>query len=115
MLTAKKKEQQNNNDNNNYVHDQDRWRALANVVMNVRVSYNTGNFMTENLLASQEALRSMESVGQEKIHNYIVVPYARNAAVVGPSKMGPKCCPETSVTKYQSALRSILEQQSLTP
>ena len=46
MLTAMKKAEQNNNNNNNYAHDQDRWRALANVVMNVRVPYNAGNFMT---------------------------------------------------------------------
>jgi len=57
----------------------------------------------------------MEFVGQEQIHNYIAVLSARNAAGVGPSKMGPKSCPETSVTKYQSTLRSILEQRSLTP
>jgi hypothetical protein len=46
MLTAKQKEQQNNNNSNNYAHEQDRWRALANVIMDVRVPYNAGNFMT---------------------------------------------------------------------
>jgi hypothetical protein len=46
MLTAKKKEQKNHNNNNNYAHDKDSWWDLANVVMNVRVPYNAGNFMT---------------------------------------------------------------------
>jgi len=46
MPTAKQKAQQNNNDNNNYAHDQESWRALVNVVMNVRVLYNAVNFMT---------------------------------------------------------------------
>jgi hypothetical protein len=46
MLTAKKKDQQNDNVKYNYAHDQDRWWALVNVVMNVRVPYNVGNFMT---------------------------------------------------------------------
>jgi len=57
----------------------------------------------------------MELVGQEQIHNYIAIPNARNAVGVGPSKMGPKDGPEAQVTKYQSTLRSILEQRSLTP
>jgi hypothetical protein len=57
----------------------------------------------------------MDLFGQEQIHNYTDVPSARNVAGLGHSKMGPKGCPETSVTKYQSTLRSILEQKSLTP
>jgi hypothetical protein len=69
----------------------------------------------ENLLASQEGLRSLELLGQEQIHNYVAVSSARNDAGVGPSKLGSKGCPETWVTKYLSTLRSILEQRSLTP
>jgi len=46
VLTAKQKEQQNNDNNNNYAHDQDRWQALVNVVMNVQVPYNVRNFKT---------------------------------------------------------------------
>jgi hypothetical protein len=28
------------------VHDRDRWRALLNAVMKLRVLYNAGNFLT---------------------------------------------------------------------
>jgi hypothetical protein len=38
----------------------DRWRALVNVVMNLRVPQNVGNFLTESRLASQDGLCSME-------------------------------------------------------
>jgi hypothetical protein len=37
-------------------HDRDRWRELVNVVMNLRVSQNAGNFLSS--LASQEGLCS---------------------------------------------------------
>jgi len=41
--------------------DTDRWRALVNVIMNLQVPQNAGNFWTrENWLASQEGLCSME-------------------------------------------------------
>jgi hypothetical protein len=41
----------------------DRWWALVNAVMSLRVLYNAGNFMTnENRLASEEGLCSVEKV-----------------------------------------------------
>ena len=40
--------------------DKDRWQAIVNVVMNLQVPYNVGNFLTENWLAAQEELCSME-------------------------------------------------------
>jgi hypothetical protein len=40
-----------------------RWRALANAVMDLRVPQNKKNFLTaEDLLASQKGLCSMELV-----------------------------------------------------
>ena len=44
-------------------HHTNRWQALANVVMNLGVPYNAGNFLTvEDLLASQDGLCSMKLV-----------------------------------------------------
>ena len=43
--------------------DKDRWRALVCTVMNLRVPQNSGiSWLAENLLASQERMRSMELV-----------------------------------------------------
>ena len=48
-------------DQNDVAQDTDRRRALVNVVMNIRVLWNAGNFLTNwNRLAPQEGLFSMK-------------------------------------------------------
>jgi hypothetical protein len=37
-----------------------RWRVLVKAIMNLRVPQNARNFLTENRVASQEGLYSME-------------------------------------------------------
>jgi hypothetical protein len=39
---------------------QERWRAVVNAAMNLRVPLNAGNFLTENQFVSQEGLCPME-------------------------------------------------------
>jgi hypothetical protein len=43
----------------NVTEDSYRWRTVVDTVMNFRIPYNTGNFLTEELLATQQSLRSM--------------------------------------------------------
>jgi len=47
----------------NLGYDKDKWLAVANTVMNLRLLYNAGNFLiAEKVLASQEAFCFMELV-----------------------------------------------------
>ena len=39
--------------------DRDRWRALVNVATNFWPPYNAGNFLIEDLVRSQQRLRSV--------------------------------------------------------
>jgi len=41
------------------VQNRNRWRALVNTVMNHRVPYNEGNFLSANRLASQAGFYSI--------------------------------------------------------
>ena len=49
-------------DYSDMAQDRERWRAVVNAAMNLRIPYNAENFLTncKKLLASQEGLCSME-------------------------------------------------------
>ena len=46
-----------------YSSDKDKWQAPVNVVVNLQVPQNADNFLTEDLVASQEGFCSMELFG----------------------------------------------------
>jgi len=46
------------------VQDKYRWPAVVNAVIDLRVSENVGNFLTEIRFVSQEGLSSMEEVSK---------------------------------------------------